>query len=424
MLKSELTYLIISAPSIDQKSHLAGSIARALAVFCVDEIVIFEDNEENYQQDGLQQQQQQEEGRHQTPSSSSSGLTAYSDPSHYLAHVLSYLETPPHLRKRIFPMHPNLRTAGVLPSLDMPHHLRQNEWCDYRDGVMISSRGGNNGRQRKEKGGKHVENATVVDTGLPQKVTIRNAELSEGTRVTVRLSSQQGLDVDAGKEVEAELVNPSVPREEAGYYWGYSVRRCSSLSSVFTECPFDGGYDLSFGTSERGVPISDILDRRQNKGDDDIGKFGGANSAGTLPDYKHLLLVFGGVAGLEIAVRNDRQLRDMSIRPVDTEKLFDYWVNLLPGQGSRTIRTEEAVWIGLTGLTNLVEKNRRRRDDDDDHQSNDNTSSPQVQPSQHHHVDDEPKSAQENDHEAGPEHDPGQKKKKKKKSKKEKRGLS
>lgn len=35
-------------------------------------------------------------------------------------------------------MHPNLRTAGALPSLDMPHHPRSDEWCDYREGVVVS----------------------------------------------------------------------------------------------------------------------------------------------------------------------------------------------------------------------------------------------------------------------------------------------
>ena len=78
-----------------------------------------------------------------------------------------------------------------------------------------------------------------------------------------------------------------------------------------------------------------------------------------LPDYKHLLIVFGGVAGIEAAIRNDRQLREM-INPTDAGKLFDYWVNLLPGQGSRTIRTEEAVWLGLTSLRGLVESNNRK----------------------------------------------------------------
>jgi len=37
--------------------------------------------------------------------------------------------------------------------------------------------------------------------------------------------------------------------------------------------------------------------------------------------------------------------------------VFDRWVNVCPGQGSRTIRTEEAVWIGLTGLRKLVVNN-------------------------------------------------------------------
>ena len=49
----------------------------------------------------------------------------------------------------------------------------------------------------------------------------------------------------------------------------------------------------------------------------------------------------------------------MGIRPAEVEKLFDHWVNLLPGQGSRTIRTEEAVWLGLTGLRGLFEGTHR-----------------------------------------------------------------
>ena len=219
-------------------------------------------------------------------------------------------------------MHPNLRTAGLLPSLDMPHHLRANEWCDYRDGIAVSE--------------------TVVDTGLPQKVNITNEQFSDQSRVTVRFSSQDEPE-------NAEAIESSTPRTEAGYYWGYSVRRCGPLSSVLTECPFDGGYDLSFGTSERGAPLTEIL--KQDEGD------GGGGDLG----YKHILIIFGGVAGLETAVRNDNQLRDMGIRPTEAEKLFDHWVNILPGQGSRTIRTEEAVWLGLTGLRGLVEGTHRLR---------------------------------------------------------------
>lgn len=322
--------IVANCHSVEQKSFLAGSIARALAVFCVDEVIIFDDDEKsnntkkNYNDSNDANDSPMTETKHQISRDGSQPgyFTAYSDPSHYLAHLLSYLETPPYLRKHLFPMHPNLRTAGLLPSLDMPHHLRANEWCDYRDGVAISE--------------------TVVDTGLPQKVNVTNEQYFDNARVTVRFSSQDEPD-------NAEAVDSSAPRMEAGYYWGYSVRRCGRLSSVFEECPFDGGYDLSFGTSERGAPLTEVL--KQDEGD------GGGGD----PGYKHLLIIFGGVAGLETAVRNDHQLREMGIRPTEAEKLFDHWVNILPGQGSRTIRTEEAVWLGLTGLRGLVEGTHRLR---------------------------------------------------------------
>lgn len=278
--------------------------------------------------------------------------TAYSDPSHFLAHLLSYLETPPYLRKHLFPMHPNLRTAGLLPSLDMPHHLRANEWCDYREGIVVSAaaeqrrnRPSNPRNMRHTKKRPYYASSeddsddayqapfghprTVVDTGLSQKVTVPDVGLPERARVTVRLH-QDG----------AQSVHPSAPRAEAGYYWGYFVRRCRSLSAVFTECPFDGGYDLSFGTSERGAPVHRVLHEE----------------SGSIPRYKHMLIVFGGVAGIEAAIRNDPRLQEMEVRPAEADKLFDYWINFLPGQGSRTIRTEEAVWLGLTSLRPLAEK--------------------------------------------------------------------
>lgn len=62
----------------------------------------------------------------------------------------------------------------------------------------------------------------------------------------------------------ASLVPPSVPTSEAGLYWGYRVRVASSLAHVFSESPFaamgvEGGYDISIGTSERGVGVESIL---------------------------------------------------------------------------------------------------------------------------------------------------------------------
>ena len=158
------------------------------------------------------------------------------------------------------------------------------------------------------------------------------------TRVTIKFKDVEKPEVVPGRELLADPVAPSAPREEAGYYWGYSVRSAGSLSAVLTECPFDGGYDLTFGTSERGIPLPSLDDEPSNQP--------------TIPEFNHLLVVFGGVAGLEVAVKADEELEHLGVN--GPEALFDHWVNLCPGQGSRTIRTEEAVWLGLMGLRGLV----------------------------------------------------------------------
>lgn len=40
------------------------------------------------------------------------------------------------LCRALIPMHPDLKFAGMLPPLDAPHHMRSNEWCEYREGVV------------------------------------------------------------------------------------------------------------------------------------------------------------------------------------------------------------------------------------------------------------------------------------------------
>ena len=297
--------IIANAKSHEQKTFLAGQLARALAVFCVDEIVIFDDEDIEAQQ--------------RRPAIGENDYTAFSHPDHFLAHLLSYLETPPHLRKTLFFMHPNLRTAGTLPSLDMPHHLRANEWCEYREGVTTTALANGEG--------------TLVDAGLPGYLKISGGEIAPKTRVTVRFKDEESKDV--------EVVSPNDPREQKGYYWGYTVRQCSSLTDVFTECPFDGGYNISIGTSERGRPLNDVLTKEPMAQPSAL---------------EHILLVFGGVAGLETAAKNDAKCREMGLVSEKVNELFDVWVNLLPGQGSRTVRTEEAVWLGLTGFRPFVER--------------------------------------------------------------------
>lgn len=66
-----------------------------------------------------------------------------------------------------------------------------------------------------------------------------------------------------------------------------------------------------------------------------------------------MLIVFGGVAGLERAVDDCEQLEIPSSK---TPFLFDAYLNACTGQGSRTIRTEEAVVITLAMLRPHIQR--------------------------------------------------------------------
>lgn len=55
----------------------------------------------------------------------------------------------------------------------------------------------------------------------------------------------------------------------------------------------------------------------------------------TFARSRHLLVVFGGLQGLEASVDTDQNL-DVT----DPSVLFDFYLNTCPCQGSRTIRTE------------------------------------------------------------------------------------
>lgn len=145
-------------------------------------------------------------------------------------------------------------------------------------------------------------------------------------RVTVRIPKDQ----ENPKKLKGIIVPPSQPRVETGIYWGYSVRLASSLSEVFGKCPYFEGYDVSIGTSDKGTPVDDVPQKSLK--------------------YKHALIVFGGLAGIEAAVETDS---NFSID--DASLIFSMYLNTCPQQGSRTIRTEEAVLISLAELRQKID---------------------------------------------------------------------
>ncbi|XP_034047404.1 putative methyltransferase C9orf114 homolog isoform X2 [Thalassophryne amazonica] len=227
-----------------------------------------------------------------------------------LARILQYLECPQYLRKWFFPKHQDLQYAGLLNPLDSPHHMRIDEESEYREGIVLD---------RPTKQGK----GSLVNCGMRKEVRI-DKQLQSGLRVTVQLSKTQ---TEESKSYKGVVVAPHVPRTEGGSYWGYSVRLASCLSAVFTESPYKEGYDLTVGTSEKGNNIDQI----------------------TLSPFKHLLVVFGGLQGLEASVDSDQNLD-----ATDPSVLFDLYLNTCPGQGSRTIRTEEAILISMASLRQKI----------------------------------------------------------------------
>mmetsp|Transcript_32401 Transcript_32401/g.32701 ORF Transcript_32401/g.32701 Transcript_32401/m.32701 type:complete len:322 (-) Transcript_32401:254-1219(-) len=262
-------------------------------------------------------------------------LKATRDPQLFFARLLQYAECPQYLRRHFFPMHPDLQYVGVMNPLDAPHHVRAGEESVYREGVVLPE-------LFPKKGEEDLEGSHKVNCGILKKPVVINTRLTPGVRCTVQIPKAEY----GKKNVAGTVVSPDAPREFDGRYWGYQTRLADSLAKIFDECPYEGGYDLKVGTSERGdVSIDDA-------------KFalvkGGKETKGAKTSFQHAMIVFGGVAGIEECVDADESL---TLPGKDSRQLFDVWVNTCPYQGSRTIRTEEAVMITLARLRPYLFRN-------------------------------------------------------------------
>jgi len=205
-----------------------------------------------------------------------------------------------------------LKHAGILNPLDLPHHFRFHDVSvPYREGIVLD---------KPVKAGR----GSLCDIGLDKEFEL-DRNLEPGTRVTVRWDR----DELAGKRPRGTLVHPREPFEELGLYWGYNVRIASCLSEAISAVP---AYDYVVGTSERGRSI------------EDMEWTGELNNSET-----RILILFGGLGGLETAVENDEKIAE-----TDPAEFCNFYLNALPGQGCRTIRTEEAIPIALSQLIPMI----------------------------------------------------------------------
>ncbi len=101
-------------PGLREKTEVVGEFARALAIYRVDDVVVYDD-------------EFSEEG----------------DAELFLI-LLNYLLVPPYLRKKLIPITPHLRYAGVLHPLNIVTHNPQGKGPsqgDLREGLVITSWG-------------------------------------------------------------------------------------------------------------------------------------------------------------------------------------------------------------------------------------------------------------------------------------------
>lgn len=281
--------IVDNAQSKELRTYLIGQLARTIGIFKISEVIIFHDKLKAGSKDHL----------------------------NFFIKNIQYLETPQYLRKTLFPKSEDLTNSGLMNPLDASHHLRIDEWCQYREGCVIN---------RPVNG-----DYSWVNIGLKKDCKI-NKKLPEKTRVTVKLNEKSFQE--KCKFYTGVPVSMREPFEKGGIYWGYVVRVCEKLSEVFEESIYGEKYDFVIGTSDKGESYRKANFQKKK-------------------DFKHCLIVFGGIQGIEGMLEDDEHNINSG---KDAKGLFDLYLNTCLDQGLRTIRTEEAIMISLSVLRPELDK--------------------------------------------------------------------
>ena len=179
------------------KTKKVSIIARACAIFKINQIFIYKDK------------------------------TGNKNDLMLLSTLLKYLETPQYFRRQLFPKSRLLNYSGVLQPLNIPNHLvTSNEKLikngDVRDGLIINYKG------RK-----------FVDIGINKPISYFG-KMRSGTRIAVKVI-----------DTRPKFTIKEIPREDVKDYWGYKVKERGNLFSTLSS--WDGKIIL---TSKKGKIFS------------------------------------------------------------------------------------------------------------------------------------------------------------------------
>jgi hypothetical protein len=216
----------------------------------------------------------------------------------FIALLLNYLETPQYLRKSLFKLEPRLQFAGILPPLRTPHHPVSGKTRDlkagmYREGLVLSK----------------AKDGLLVDIGVEQPGVLRETQYAVGDRLTLQI-------VNVGERVEVQTAN----RDDIEAYWGFKVHVENKPFGQFVEA---GAFDLTVATARLGANFKEVADKIGMK----------------WSQAQNVLVAFGAPSRGLHEIAKDEGLR--------LETIVDFVVNTIPGQGTATVRTEEALLASL-----------------------------------------------------------------------------
>lgn len=212
--------------------------------------------------------------------------------------ILEYLDTPPYLRKKIYPKMWILKHAGILPPIKSPHHMTLVDMNKIKDGDVRF------GFVIKQS------DSLYVDVGLEKMIKYKGSQL--GKKVLVKISKNP------------QLIAEDISKDNVDGYWGYDVQFADSLSAILVDSKNE-----VIMTSVQGAPFTKHVNDLMNK----------------IKISKNLLLVFGSP---KLGLRKILESENKQILSTDN------FLNMFPLQGTQTVRLEEAILGTLSIINNYL----------------------------------------------------------------------
>jgi predicted SPOUT superfamily RNA methylase MTH1 len=196
--------------------------------------------------------------------------------------ILEYLDTPPYLRKRLYPKLEILKNVGKLHPIRSPHHKDRMEIRNLRSGEIrvgvVENRHG----------------VYFVDIGLSIPIEYSGKYKQNGRKVNVKILKHKNYinAIDIEKNEITEL------------YWGYNVHQIKDLKNIIEKFP------------KSNIILTSRLSKYFNPYDNEFSRLPSS------PSNDSILVVFGSPKfGLNSILSNEK---------MDISKYYSY--NFFPNQ--------------------------------------------------------------------------------------------